>query len=142
MNQGIFGNTDFTLSIMDIYNADIYNLPGAGQSVVCFEGGSSEKNQTLNLINCRVKCLSDASTGGQYSSAVGCGTVIGSNGRLNLYNTVLYSQNGNSIVVMSGNTLTVKHYGTTLTNVAQNAIGTITTSLGSLTINAAVAPEF
>lgn len=132
---------DYTASRVEIFNCDIFNTSSSSASVIAFTSGSTNKNQTLSLINCRVKAANNASSEAD-KSCIACGIQIASDGKLNLYNTVLYSANGNSIYVASGQTLTVYYYHSNMSNAATGGTGTLTVALGALTVNAAVEAGF
>lgn len=132
---------DYTASLLEVYNADIFNVDGSIAPPVAFTGGGTDKNQTLSLINCRVANVSNAAGTG-YGSAIQVGEQTASNAKINLYNTVLYSRGANSIYTDSGNTTIVKYYHSNMANVAAGGSGTLTVSLGSITVNTNVSPEF
>lgn len=136
-----FLDTDFSHSLVEVIGADITNSSGSTSSVTGFNEGGTDKNQTLSLINCRVKAQNAGSVDGG-RSAVACGAVNPSNGKLNLYNTVLYSSAGKSIYVDTSDTLIVKYFHSNMANVTTGGGGTLTVSFGSLTVNAAVTAEF
>lgn len=139
MTQGGYGG--YTTSLVEVYDADIYVLPTALAPPISFSYGAANKDQTLSLFNCRVANFSDAGTSGN-DAAIAVGNQISSDGAINLYNTVLYSAGGDSIYVNTGRTFIVKYYHSNMANSATGGAGTLTTSLGSLTVNAAVAAEF
>lgn len=140
MAQG-FITTTYTESIVEIIGADIYNAAGSQASVIGFSSGAASKNQTLSLINCRVKALNDTESDGG-CSCVSVGFVQPSNGRLNLYNTVLYSTAGNSIFVNTGQTLTARFYHSNMSNVAAGGGGTLTSLVNSITVDTDVQAGF
>lgn len=140
MAQG-FTLADYTASLVEIIGADIYNNADSLAPPISFQSGGTDKNQTLSLINCRVKNITTTEVA-TASSVIACGTVIASNGKLNLYNTVLYSALGNSIYVQATNTLVVKYFHSNMANTTTGGAGTLTTSLGTLTVDAAVTAEF
>jgi len=139
MSQG-YTSSDYTASLVEIIGADIYNTADSKAAPISFSSGGETKNQTLTLINCRVKNFNDAASDA-HSSAITCGTLIASNGKLNLYNTTIVSTGGNSIYVQSTNILTVKYFHSNMANVATGGAGTLTASLGALTVDAAVTAE-
>jgi hypothetical protein len=142
MSQG-YSLIDYTPSLVEVIGADIYNTRASLAPTVAFTSGNTSKDQTLTLINCRVKQLhADTGFAGN-KAAISCGYVAASNGKLNLYNTVLYSQYGNSIYVNSGNTLIVNYFHSNMANTVTAGAGTLTNVLGTtLTINAAVSAGF
>lgn len=131
----------FTESLLEVYDADIYNVDGSPSPPVAFTGGGTDKNQTLSLINCRVANVSNAAGTG-YGSAIQVGEQSASNAKINLYNTVLYSRGGNSIYTYTGNTTTIKYYFSNMANAAVAGSGTLTVQLGSLTVNSNVSAGF
>jgi hypothetical protein len=130
-------------SLVEIIGADISNSEGSKGAVIQFNLGGTDKRQTLVLIDCRVKCLSDAESDID-KSAIAAGAVNDSDGKVVLYNTVLYTENGStSIDANSGNTLDVSYYHSNMANVAVGGSGTINNVLSTtLTVNAAVKAEF
>jgi hypothetical protein len=142
MLQGIEVDPIYAYSKLEIIGADIFNAIGAA-STIQFNSGTTFKNQTLTLIDCRVRNNNTEVTAAAGKNAISFGTVIGSNGRLVLYNTVLFSLWGNSIYVTAGNTASVCYYHSNMANKAVGGAGTLTNVLSTtLTVNAAVAAEF
>lgn len=143
MGQG-FSIADYTPSVFEIIGADIYNAAASTSATVSFESGGVLKDQTLTMINCRIKNINTAELiPARAKSAIACGSTTGSNGKLNLYNCVLYSLGGNSINVETGNTLQVKYFHSNMANAVTGGGGTLTNVLSTtLTVNAAVTPEF
>lgn len=141
LSQG-FLESDYTASLIEIIGADIYNVSGAQGSVILFSAGATSKNQTLTLINCRVKALNDA-VSDENKSCISFNSSTPSNGKINLYNTILYSANGKSIYVGATNTATVYYYHSNMSNVATGGAGTLTNALTiSPIVNAAVLAGF
>lgn len=128
---------DYTYSVLEVFNADIFNKPDCRSSVIGFTNGATNKNQVLSLINCRVKAT-NAFGSDDNESCVSFGNTDASDGKLLLYNCVLFSTNGKSINVISGNTATVYYYHSNMANVAAGGAGTLNVVLGTLTVNAAV----
>lgn len=136
-----FADTDYSRSVLEIIGADIYNPANGVQSTIGIQAGGASKNQALILRDCRVSNLSAELATDANSSCVSVGPTIASKGEVTLYNTVLYSQNGNSIHTAAGSTATVKYYHSNMSNVATGGAGVLTTALGTLTVNASVEDE-
>lgn len=132
---------EYNLSVVEVIGADIYNVPTSPAPPVAFTFGGTDKNQVLTLINCRVSNLSTSTSGGD-KACIAVGNQSSSNARINLYNTVLYAvTDGASIYTETGNTTTLKCYHSNMSNVNPAGAGTLTVSLGSITVNAAVGNE-
>jgi hypothetical protein len=91
MLQGVEEDPLFTASRLEIIGADISTPTGGGSSTIQFNSGAELKNQTLVLIDCRVKNINPENPAFQNRSAISFGVVQPSNGRLVMYDTVLYS---------------------------------------------------
>jgi hypothetical protein len=119
LSQGDSGIAPFPPCTLDIVNAMIYMVGNDQACTVHFavsEGDTvNTLNQTLNLYNCVVINDLGAISDNSKFSAIGVGIThpeqIGST--LNLYNTVLYSKNGQTIFVSNATAkanLTVYYY--------------------------------
>lgn len=140
MSQG-FEDPDYTESIVEIIGADIFRGPSGIGPMISFSGGAASKNQKLILRDCRVKNTQSDEIA-ENNACIAVGNVSDSDGKITLYNTVLYSHAGNSINTKLGQTALIKCYHSNMSNVAHGGSGTNTFLLGSITVNAAVEAEF
>lgn len=142
MSQGYSSTPTSELSRMEVIGADIYNVSGSIATPISFSSGGTDKNQELQLINCRVKQANSLETG--HGAVIGVGVTTASNAKIMLYNTVLYAtgSGATSIYTESGLTTTLKVYHSAMTNKAAGGAGTLTNALSSLTVDAAVSAEF
>ena len=131
---------DYATSLIEIIGADITNSSGSLSAPIGYNGGGALKQQSLSLINCRVKASNN--NGALQSSCVQVGGVA-SNGQLNLYNTMLFSSNGNSINVNTANTLTLYTYLSNMANVITGGAGTLTVPIpNTIVVNASIEAGF
>jgi hypothetical protein len=135
-------DSDFTFSKLEIVGADITTRAGANSSTIQFNSGGASKNQVLSLINCRVSNPNNLAIPDSGRSAIAAGVVGSSDAKVLLYNTTLYSLNGNSIFVNGVNVMTISFYHSNMANKAIGGAGVVNTLIGALTINPAVEPGF
>lgn len=125
-----------TRCVLEVIGANIETLVGGNSPPIDFAGTVP---QTLKLINCSVKTkINNVGS----SSAITAGrTSLSTNGILYLYNTTIYSQNGNSIQVLNSFgicnlTLYGIHSNVANVNTIANGLSTLTTFINPITIDA------
>lgn len=128
------------LSRCEVFNADIFTLIGSQASTIEFNEGSSFLDcGQLTLTNCRVCCRTNTSS--VFKSAINVsGTQPNNFGVLNLSNTLIYSEFGNSICANNTGSLQVYYYGLNNANTIELLIGTgvITSLVSTLQVNPSV----
>lgn len=125
-----------TRCTLEVVGANIYTLVGGNSPTIDFAGTVT---QTLKLINCSVKTkINNAGS----SSAITAGrTSLCTNAFLYLYNTTIFSQNGNSIQVLNSFgvcslTLYGIHSNIANVNTIANGLSTLTAFINPITIDA------
>jgi hypothetical protein len=141
-------NTSETVCLLEVFNAKIDTYLGGSSPTIDYAraSGTSLSTQTLALFNCIVRTKIDTTGLSISLSAITCGnTSASTEGTLKLYNTTIYSQNGNSIDAVDvglfiNNVLNVYYIGNNVANVATAASGSsvINTFINTLDVDAAL----
>lgn len=132
---------NYVYSKVEVHGANIYNAVTSNGAVISFNHGGALKNQELQLINCRLKNAVPAGTT-ENMSVITAGQVVASDAKVSLYNTILYSTNGNSLFALPANTINLFNYHSNMSNKATGGGGTINVNVNAITVDPAVEAGF